>query len=58
MGKPTTLGFEEVALKYGTDKVTSHKYQFMYDKYLRDFHGKPIKLLEIGLGCNMVWLVA
>ncbi|KAF7563234.1 hypothetical protein G7046_g892 [Stylonectria norvegica] len=45
--------FEEVALKHGTDKVTTHKYQFMYDKYLRSFHGKPIKLLEIGLGCNM-----
>lgn len=48
------LSFEEVALKHGTDKVTTHKYQAMYDKYLRVYQGKPIKLLEIGLGCNMV----
>jgi hypothetical protein len=46
--------FQEVALKYGTDKVTTHKYQFMYEKYLNPLQGKKLKMLEIGLGCNMV----
>ncbi|KAK5992944.1 8-demethyl-8-alpha-L-rhamnosyl tetracenomycin-C 2'-O-methyltransferase-like protein [Cladobotryum mycophilum] len=45
--------FEQVAKKYGTDKVTTHKYQFMYDKYLSGIRDKRLKLLEIGLGCNM-----
>ncbi|KAH6609004.1 hypothetical protein Trco_002350 [Trichoderma cornu-damae] len=46
-------GFEQIARKYGTDKVTTHKYQFMYDKYLSGIRDEPLKVLEIGLGCNM-----
>lgn len=46
--------FQEVALKYGTDKVTNHRYQFMYEKYLNPLQGRKLKMLEIGLGCNMV----
>lgn len=48
------LSFEQTAQKYGTDKVTTHKYQFMYDKYLSGVREEEIKVLEIGLGCNMV----
>ncbi|UNI23682.1 hypothetical protein JDV02_009488 [Purpureocillium takamizusanense] len=47
--------FEQVALKYGTDKVTSHSYQDMYDKYLAPVRNSPLKMLEIGLGCNMAY---
>ncbi|KAL6887612.1 hypothetical protein HDV57DRAFT_368046 [Trichoderma longibrachiatum] len=47
------LSFEQTAQKYGTDKVTTHKYQFMYDKYLSGVREEEIKVLEIGLGCNM-----
>ncbi|PFH54948.1 hypothetical protein XA68_11454 [Ophiocordyceps unilateralis] len=47
------LIFEQVALKYGTDKVTSHGYQSMYEKYLPTIRDMPVKMLEIGLGCNM-----
>lgn len=46
--------FEQIARKYGTDKVTTHKYQFMYDKYLSGIRDEELKVLEIGLGCNMV----
>jgi hypothetical protein len=46
--------FEQIARKYGTDKVTTHKYQSMYDKYLSDIRDDQLKVLEIGLGCNMV----
>ena len=46
--------FHEIALKYGTDKVASHHYWFMYDKYLPSFREQKIKMLEIGLGCDMV----
>lgn len=46
--------FEQIARQYGTDKVTTHKYQFMYDKYLSGIRDDQLKVLEIGLGCNMV----
>ncbi|KAL7945082.1 hypothetical protein V8C42DRAFT_358152 [Trichoderma barbatum] len=49
-GRP---GFEQIARKYGTDKVTTHKYHFMYDKYLSGIRDEQLKVLEIGLGCNM-----
>lgn len=46
--------FEQIARKYGTDKVTTHQYQFLYDKYLSGIRDDQLKVLEIGLGCNMV----
>lgn len=47
--------FFEVATKHGTDKVTTHEYQYMYDKYLPAVRNqKKLKMLEIGLGCDMV----
>jgi len=45
--------FLEIASKYGTDKVTVHSYHHMYSKYLEPMRTKPIKMLEIGLGCDM-----
>ncbi|KAK8016139.1 hypothetical protein PG993_014328 [Apiospora rasikravindrae] len=45
--------FHEIALKYGTDKVTTHQYWFMYDKYFPSIRDKRVKMLEIGLGCDM-----
>ncbi|KAI0124720.1 hard-surface induced protein 5 [Xylariales sp. AK1849] len=47
--------FHEIALKYGTDKVTSHHYWFMYDKYFPPIRHQKIKMLEIGLGCDMLY---
>jgi hypothetical protein len=46
--------FTDIALKYGTDKVTDHHYQFMYEKYLAPIRDESLKMLEIGLGCDMV----
>lgn len=46
--------FHEIALKHGTDKVTDHQYHYMYDKYLPAIRNEKIKMLEIGLGCDMV----
>ncbi|KAG4424211.1 hypothetical protein IFR04_002615 [Cadophora malorum] len=45
--------FLDIALKHGTDKVTTHHYNYMYDKYLEPLRDQRIKVLEIGLGCNM-----
>ncbi|KAK7962550.1 uncharacterized protein PG986_003375 [Apiospora aurea] len=45
--------FHEIALKYGTDKVTTHQYWFMYDKHFPAIRNKKLKMLEIGLGCDM-----
>ena len=46
--------FRQVALSVEpvTDKVTSHSYETMYDIFLGRAE-RPLKLLEIGLGCNM-----
>ena len=38
-----------------TDKVTAHTYEFMYDKYLGMRRMQRLKLLEIGLGCDMIY---
>lgn len=48
--------FYEIALEKGTDKVMKgdHSYHEMYEKYLPALRYKKIKMLEIGLGCNMV----
>jgi len=40
-------------MKYGTDKVAAHHYQQMYEHRLAPFRDKRIKMLEIGLGCDM-----
>jgi hypothetical protein len=38
-----------------TDKVTTHSYEFMYEKYLATRRHHKLKLLEIGLGCDMAY---
>jgi hypothetical protein len=69
--EPTRLSFLEIATKYGTDKVTTHHYNYsefralptffnltnstVYEKYLEPIRDKPLKMLEIGLGCNMAY---
>ncbi|KAF3765658.1 hypothetical protein M406DRAFT_222713, partial [Cryphonectria parasitica EP155] len=45
--------FYEIAIETGTDKVTLHTYQDMYERYLSPKRNRKIRLLEIGLGC---WL--
>ncbi|SMY24403.1 unnamed protein product [Zymoseptoria tritici ST99CH_1A5] len=51
--KDTRPSFYEIALSHGTDKVTTHSYHHMYQKYLSPFRDVPFKMLEIGLGCDM-----
>ena len=45
--------FQDIGKKYGTDKVTSHHYDSLYEKYLKKYRGSHVSLLEIGLGCGM-----
>jgi len=47
--------FYAIAKKEGIDKVTDHHYESLYDKYLPLIRTKKVKMLEIGLGCNMVY---
>lgn len=42
-----------IATRTGTDKVTTHSYDMLYQKYLQPIRHRPLKLLEIGLGCDM-----
>lgn len=48
--KDTAKGLEPV-----TDKVTTHTYDIMYGKFLLPYYyqNPTMKMLEIGLGCNM-----
>jgi hypothetical protein len=47
-------GFYSIAKRIGTDKAGPiHSYYHAYDKYLNPLRFKPIKMLEVGLGCNM-----
>ena len=66
--------FLDIASKFGTDKVTTHHYNYskqstlhqsiaspkqltgrytVYEKYLEPIRDRKLKMLEIGLGCNM-----
>ena len=51
---PYEPSFFEIAQGHGTDKVTSHHYEQMYERYFPALRHKKIKMLEIGLGCDMV----
>ncbi|CAF1504205.1 unnamed protein product, partial [Rotaria magnacalcarata] len=44
--------FKQLALTFETDKVTTHHYERMYEKYLSNYKNSHIKFLEIGLGCQ------
>ena len=45
--------FHSLGAKCGTDKVTGHAYHHTYDQVMHLSRHKPVKLLEIGLGCTM-----
>jgi hypothetical protein len=45
--------FFEIAYGHGTDKVTGHHYEQMYEHRLGPIRDKRVKMLEIGLGCDM-----
>ena len=45
--------FKTIALKHGTDKVTTHHYEYMYGQILGPLRMKRLNFLEIGLGCGM-----
>jgi hypothetical protein len=47
------VGTDKVGLPPGIWPAASHNYQWAYEKYLRSKRCDELKLLEIGLGCNM-----
>lgn len=44
--------FYEIAIEQGTDKVTLHAYQDIYERYLPAERNGRIKILEIGVDCG------
>ena len=58
-----SASFLDVALRFGTDKVTNasvvptgmHAYHELYAPHLEPLRQQPVKLLEIGLGCQMAY---
>ena len=55
----STGPWSAIAARIGTDKVTTHAYGWLYDRYIPRFVVRAqatkikVRLLEIGLGCNM-----
>jgi hypothetical protein len=47
------VGFRSLAYKHGTDKATHASYGIVYDMYLGGRRLEKLRLLEIGLGCDM-----
>lgn len=43
------------ALQTGTDKIIAHHYQYMYSLHLQHLEHQQLRLLEIGLGCDMYY---
>ncbi|CAF1341112.1 unnamed protein product [Adineta ricciae] len=41
-------------MKFKTDKVYLHHYERFYEKYLSQYRDTSVRLLEIGLGCDMI----
>ena len=52
MKNPTFL---QIGKKFNTDKVTNHHFDKIYEKYLPKYIGTNVSILEIGLGCRMVY---
>jgi hypothetical protein len=44
--------FQRIGFKYGTDKI-NHKYHNFYGLFLGSLRNHALKMVEIGLGCNM-----
>ncbi len=47
--------FMAIATRLGNDKVFTHSYQHLYDKYLESKRDQKMRFMEIGLGCNMAY---
>ncbi|KAG8157639.1 hypothetical protein KVR01_012681 [Diaporthe batatas] len=52
---PEEPSFFEIAMAQGTDKVDPHHYEDMYEVYFPPLRHKKLKMLEIGLGCDMAY---
>eukprot|EP01062_Namystynia_karyoxenos_P066817 TRINITY_DN60737_c0_g1_i1.p1 TRINITY_DN60737_c0_g1~~TRINITY_DN60737_c0_g1_i1.p1 ORF type:complete len:503 (+),score=113.48 TRINITY_DN60737_c0_g1_i1:93-1511(+) len=55
-GKTLDTGgaLHDIALRLkGTDKIYPHRYDALYAKYVAPMAGSKVRMLEIGLGCDM-----
>lgn len=53
VGQEKDNEYLKLASQFGTDKVNYHNYDYLYSKYLAPVRYERLRLLEIGLGCNM-----
>lgn len=51
---PESLALAALFNQYGSDKATTHDYYRVYAALLKQKHGMPLHILEIGLGTNNV----
>ena len=45
--------WESLAKRAGTDKVTTHNYEKIYEMWIAPWRHEAVNFLEIGLGCDM-----
>ncbi|CAF1593964.1 unnamed protein product [Adineta ricciae] len=53
-GRLNRTSFFSIGMKFKTDKVYLHHYERFYEKYLSQYRDTSVRLLEIGLGCDMI----
>jgi hypothetical protein len=46
-----------IGMKHATDKVYTHHYEKLYEKYLSRYRHTSVRLLEIGLGLGVAHLL-
>jgi hypothetical protein len=51
----TRESWESLAKRAGTDKVTTHAYEKIYEMWLAPWRHEAVNFLEIGLGCDMTY---
>lgn len=51
----SSVSWEDLAKHAGTDKVTGHRYEKIYEMWLAPWRHEAVNFLEIGLGCDMYY---
>eukprot|EP01065_Artemidia_motanka_P033284 TRINITY_DN40258_c0_g1_i1.p3 TRINITY_DN40258_c0_g1~~TRINITY_DN40258_c0_g1_i1.p3 ORF type:complete len:279 (+),score=100.82 TRINITY_DN40258_c0_g1_i1:74-910(+) len=51
-GAPGMPSLQSIGVSVGDDKVTVHRYHRGYEKHLEHLRDEPLRMLEIGLGCD------
>lgn len=51
---PVGPEFASVARSHGVDQATVREYVFLVEGYIKSCYDKPVRMLELGMGCRRV----